>query len=109
MVCGLVAEAQTVSASPAAVGATLFTEKGCAHCHGAQAQGSENGPDLRDMQHRPSKKRMREQIVNGGKSMPAFGDVLTDAEIKELIAFLRAQKPVRGAAAPAGQVSAPAR
>ncbi|MGA2219746.1 MAG: cytochrome c, partial [Terracidiphilus sp.] len=32
------------------------------------------------------------QILNGGQKMPPFGDSLTDTEIAQLVAYLRAKK-----------------
>jgi mono/diheme cytochrome c family protein len=32
---------------------------------------------------------MRHQIVGGSKIMPAFGDVLGDADLTDLLAYLR--------------------
>jgi mono/diheme cytochrome c family protein len=32
------------------------------------------------------------QIRNGGLSMPAFGSVLTDPQIQDLVAYLRARR-----------------
>ncbi len=56
--------------------------------------GGAKGPDLQLVRKRMNKKQIREQIVDGGKSMPEFGDVLTSQEISDLIAYLRARRKV---------------
>jgi len=74
-------------------GASLFQNKGCAHCHGPGGSGGKKGPDLanlrKDKVWTPAK--ITHQILNGGQKMPAFSDALTDAEISQLVAYLRAK------------------
>jgi mono/diheme cytochrome c family protein len=78
-------------------GAVLFRDKGCAYCHGAGGSGGKKGPDLSglrtDKLWPPDK--ITNQILNGGQKMPPFADSLTDAEIAQLVAYLRAkQRPI---------------
>jgi mono/diheme cytochrome c family protein len=78
-------------------GALLFRDKGCAHCHGDGGVGGKKGPNLSglrtDRTWPPAK--IKEQILNGGQKMPPFSDSMTDAEIAQVIAYLRAKhKPV---------------
>jgi mono/diheme cytochrome c family protein len=73
-------------------GATLFHEKGCEHCHGANGRGGELGPDLSTVGKRLSKQKIEHQIHDGGAAMPAFGDVLQPDEVKDLVDFLRAKR-----------------
>jgi mono/diheme cytochrome c family protein len=85
-------------------GAILFRDKGCAHCHGEGGVGTKKGPSLIDIQKdktwTPAK--MTDQILNGGAKMPPFADSLTDDEIAQLIAYVRAKvKPVPPPAPPA--------
>ena len=87
--------ANTKSAEEA--GAVLFRDKGCAYCHGAGGSGGHRGPDLSGL--RTDKlwppEKISHQILNGGQKMPPFGDSLTDQEIAELVAYLRAKhRPV---------------
>ena len=74
-------------------GAILFRDKGCAHCHGTGGTGGKKGPDLSgirtDKLWTPDK--ITHQILNGGQKMPPFSDSLTDAEIAQLVAYLRAK------------------
>lgn len=79
------------------VGALLFRDKGCVHCHGAGGAGGKKGPDLtglrKDKLWTPAK--ITGQILNGGRKMPSFRDSLTDEEVTQLIAYLRAKhRPV---------------
>ena len=75
-------------------GAVLFRDKGCAYCHGAGGTGGKKGPDLsglrKDKLWPPGK--ITQQILNGGQKMPPFSDSLTDAEIAQLVAYLRAKE-----------------
>jgi mono/diheme cytochrome c family protein len=78
-------------------GAILFRDKGCAHCHGDGGVGTKKAPSLiglnRSRQWTAAK--ITGQILNGGQKMPAFGDSLTDEEIAQLVAYLRAaNRPV---------------
>jgi len=73
-------------------GATLFHEKGCEHCHGANGRGGDLGPDLSTVGKRLSKQKIEHQIHDGGAAMPAFGDVLQPDEVKDLVDFLHAKR-----------------
>jgi len=81
------------TSTPEEAGAILFRDKGCAHCHGAGGTGGKKGPDLSgirtDKLWTPDK--ITHQILNGGQKMPPFSDSLTDAEIAQLVAYLRAK------------------
>ena len=78
-------------------GAVLFRDKGCSYCHGVAGTGGKKGPVLTnlrtDKQWPPEK--ITAQIMNGGQKMPPFSDSLSDGEIADLVAYLRAKhKPV---------------
>jgi len=72
-------------------GATLFRNKGCAYCHGAAAQGTQKGPSLADIRKTMKPAKIAAQIKDGGSKMPAFGDSLSNDEVAQLVAFLRAK------------------
>ena len=78
--------------SAAARGADLFNSKGCAHCHGPAGVGGTIGPDLQLVRKRLDAHAIAQQIHDGGKAMPAFGDSLTAAEIDDLVAYLRQKR-----------------
>ncbi len=75
-------------------GALLFRDKGCSYCHGSDLAGTKKAPALaeirKDKAWTPDK--MTDQILNGGQKMPPFSDSLSDDEIAELVAYLRAKK-----------------
>lgn len=84
-------------------GALLFRDKGCAYCHGVGAVGTRKAPALTDL-HKdkawpPAK--ITNQILDGGQKMPPFRESLTDDEVSQLVAYIRAKhKPPPPPAAP---------
>jgi mono/diheme cytochrome c family protein len=74
-------------------GAVLFRDKGCAHCHGANGEGTAKAPPVANI--RTDKKwpvaKIKDQILNGGAKMPPFSDSLSDPEIDQIITFMRAK------------------
>jgi ubiquinol-cytochrome c reductase cytochrome b subunit len=63
-------------------------QKGCEHCHGVEGVGTDLGPSLSTVGKRLSKAQIEQQIEDGGKQMPAFGDMLSRDEMKELVDYL---------------------
>ena len=74
-------------------GAMLFREKGCAHCHGVGGAGGKKAPALTDLRKKKewTEAKTTGQILNGGQKMPPFADSVTDAEVAQLVAYLRAK------------------
>jgi cytochrome c oxidase cbb3-type subunit 3 len=75
-------------------GRTAF-ERTCARCHGADGQGGAMGPGI-TMQVRLRTDQELATLIRGGipaKGMPAFQ--FADAEVRELVAFLRTLGPRR--------------
>ncbi len=70
-------------------GAELFYKKACIYCHSISGNGGIHGPDLTDVGNRLTPDQMTLKIANGGKDMPAFGGILTQEEMNELVAFLK--------------------
>jgi mono/diheme cytochrome c family protein len=90
-------QASSKSKADEEAGAVLFRDKGCAYCHGTAGVGGKKAPNLSglrtDKLWPPDK--ITKQIMNGGQKMPPFSDSLNDAEIAQLVAYLRAkQRPV---------------
>ena len=75
-------------------GAVLFRDKGCAYCHGVGGTGGKKAPSLMGLRTDKAwpPANITKQILNGGQKMPPFGDSLTDTEIAQLVAYLRAKK-----------------
>ncbi len=65
-----------------------YYEISCSHCHGDDATGDDDGPDLHDL--RISNARMAVVIKKGIKNqMPTFARKYNDLQITALIAYLR--------------------
>jgi mono/diheme cytochrome c family protein len=87
--------AVTASAQAQDAGA-LFTAK-CSTCHAADGSGSTQmgktlgAPDLRsDEVQKKADAQLIDSVTNGvGKKMPAYKGKLTDAQIKDLIGYIR--------------------
>ena len=84
----------SASSQSKARGAELFATHGCAHCHGPAGVGGHQGPDLQLVRKRLTKDQITHQIHDGGKSMPAFADILNPAQIDDLVSYLRAKRKV---------------
>jgi mono/diheme cytochrome c family protein len=68
-------------------GYALFL-RNCARCHGDEARGTDEGPDL--TQFHKSEARFASVVNNGIKGeMPRFAQKLTDTDVKMLIHFIR--------------------
>jgi mono/diheme cytochrome c family protein len=89
-------------------GAVLFRDKGCAYCHGATATGTTRGPSLANVRKKLKAQQIHAQIENGGQKMPSFREALTNDEIEQLVAYLRAKtRPVLPSAPAPAAVSNP--
>ena len=81
----------------AEAGAILFRDKGCAYCHGMNGVGSKKAPSLTELYKDKEwpVANITNQILDGGQKMPPFRESLSDEEIAQLVAYLRAKnKPV---------------
>lgn len=77
-------------------GRRLYLGAGCAQCHGLEGQGGVVGPPLAGLD--PQLVAVFARLGPGG--MPAFSaEVLTDGELAEIGAYLKALKPTSPAAA----------
>ena len=72
----------------AANGEQVYASAGCGGCHTFEAAGSTGsvGPNLDDAS--PSFDDVVQQVTNGGGAMPAFGDELSEQEIRDVAAFV---------------------
>ena len=75
-----------------AAGEATYHSAGCERCHGPDWSGTDRGPDLRGIGKRSKRDAIDKQIRAGGGGMPAFGEVLTDMQIVQLVDFLEAEK-----------------
>ncbi|MDQ3677632.1 MAG: cytochrome c [Actinomycetota bacterium] len=81
---------QGASTGDPIAGKRAFAANGCAGCHTFAAAGSNGtkGPDLDDAS--PSPGRVMRQLQRGGGLMPSFAGKLSDAEMRDLAAFVGA-------------------
>jgi mono/diheme cytochrome c family protein len=72
-------------------GAALYRDKGCARCHGAHGEGTLKAPALVNIRKNKmwTPAKISHQIMNGGQNMPPFSDALSDAEVAQIVLFLR--------------------
>ncbi len=69
----------------------------CAICHNDDSTEDKVGPGLKGLFKRDklrsgkavSEDTVRDQIKNGGNGMPAFGDLLSDEELANVVAYLK--------------------
>jgi mono/diheme cytochrome c family protein len=84
-------------------GALLFRKQDCAHCHTMNGLGGKKGPELTNLNKDKvwTAEEITNQILNGGQKMPPFSDALTDQQIAQLVAYLRAKhRPILPPGAP---------
>ncbi len=79
------ASAPSSTLAPEAHGTQLFSEKGCAACHGQNAEGSAIAPALPGH----TAEQVRRQVRNPIGAMPRFGpEKISDEELDELVEFI---------------------
>lgn len=92
------AAAQAQAPSDDAVhGKELFASKNCALCHNADSTDMKIGPGLKGLYARGTMadgtkvtdESITARILNGKAPMPPYKDQLTDAEVKQLVAYLK--------------------
>jgi mono/diheme cytochrome c family protein len=87
------AEKITANVSNASA-AKIYTANACASCHGAEGKGVvKDSPDFSsaEWQKKKSDAQLTEDIKKGKlPKMPAYGEQLSDEEIKALVAHIRA-------------------
>lgn len=69
-------------------GREVFSSAGCTSCHTLAAAGSSGtvGPNLDEA--KPSFETAVEVVTNGRGAMPAFGDQLSEEQIRDVAAFV---------------------
>ena len=97
LTCATAAQAQSATAAPdntpIDVGQLFGTTCGWCHSDGGRALGK--GPQLMDTKRDDD--FIRDRIKNGKVgSMPAFGSMFSDAQIDQIIKYIRELKPHEG-------------
>jgi ubiquinol-cytochrome c reductase cytochrome b subunit len=72
----------------ALVGAKLVHAEACISCHTFNGVGGQRGPDLTTIADRLDPNELTTRILHGGGGMPAYGDVLTPTQLRQLVSFL---------------------
>jgi mono/diheme cytochrome c family protein len=72
----------------AAAGEGVFASAGCGGCHALEAAGTSGsvGPNLDDAQ--PDFELAVDRVTNGRGAMPAFGDRLSEQQIRDVAAYV---------------------
>ena len=97
LTCGTLAQPQSPAAAqdnaPIDVGQLFASTCGFCHSDGGRAAGK--GPQLMNTQRDDD--FIRNRIKNGKEgSMPAFGSMFSDAQIDQIIKYIRELKPDKG-------------
>lgn len=75
------------TSDPYEVGISVF-EGNCLSCHGNLGANGHNGPNLQQSKVAENYDEIVQRVTNGGTSMPAFGEILSDEEIKEVARYV---------------------
>jgi len=81
-------ESPAGGAGDAAAGEDVFEANGCGSCHALEDAGASGsvGPNLDESQ--PSFELAVDRVTNGAGAMPAFGDSLSDEQIRDVAAYV---------------------
>jgi mono/diheme cytochrome c family protein len=73
-------------------GAVLFRDN-CARCHGANLEGTKKAPAIAEIRKKKhwTDERITNRILNGAGKMPPFRESVSEEQIQQLIAYLRAE------------------
>ncbi len=69
------------------VGVSIY-EGNCLSCHGNLGANGHNGPNLQQSTVAENYDDVVKRVTNGGTSMPAFGTILSEEEIKEVARYV---------------------
>ena len=86
-------ESDDTASADTEAGLTLF-ENSCLSCHGNQGTGGHSGPDLQISEVASDKNAIIKRIKNGGSSMLAFEELLTQEEIKSIAEYVTVISPL---------------
>ena len=86
--CAHAADSGNASAGADDKGARIFSERGCAGCHGTDGRGG-MGKKLASSRRLGDADYVIAQILHGGGAMPAFRDQLDDGEIAAVATYVR--------------------
>lgn len=92
--CGTRRQSKRLSVQTSTRVEAAFYRQQCVICHGAEAEGKDIGgrvtPSMRDGDIlTKSDEYIYDQIYNGGNGMPPFKHQMTEAQIKNMVRFIR--------------------
>lgn len=95
LACVAAATAQPAATSPDSLNVPQLFASTCGFCHSDGGRAAGKGPQLMNTQR--SDDFIRNRIKTGKEgAMPAFGTVFSDAQIDEIIKYIRSLKPREG-------------
>jgi ubiquinol-cytochrome c reductase cytochrome b subunit len=80
-------------------GAVVFKNKQCQNCHAVGKDGGQRGPNLTAIGTRMTQPQLVRQVIQGGGNMPAYGNTLSQEEVRCLVAYLSSLHPANEIAA----------
>jgi mono/diheme cytochrome c family protein len=88
---GVDARVTSVLASPGdpVSGAAVFADN-CTRCHGPEGEGTDRAPSLKERVPMLDDQTIVRTLIEGRGGMPSWGGTLDDQELRDLLAFLRA-------------------
>lgn len=93
--CPVLAQAQSPSPDNAPLNVQQLFATTCGWCHSDGGRAAGKGPQL--MNTKRDDDFIRNRIKNGKQgAMPAFGAMFTDAQIDQIIKYIRSLKPNEG-------------
>ena len=99
LTCAVPAAAQPTATAPAPDNPTFNVEQliasTCGFCHSDGGRAAGRGPQLMDSPRSDDYMRSRIKMGKEG-AMPAFGSAFSDAQIDEIIKYIRSLKPREG-------------
>jgi mono/diheme cytochrome c family protein len=85
--------AQITSPGEALFNGRVKADVNCYSCHNGDGAGTWRGPDLAKRIPKLTDQQIAAAVAEGPGLMPAFKDKLTDAEVREIIPWLRQRFP----------------
>jgi ubiquinol-cytochrome c reductase cytochrome b subunit len=74
-------------------GSLILQNRQCRNCHALAGTGGHRGPDLSAVGTRMDEPQLVRQVIQGGGNMPAYGNNLSQQEVRALVAYLVSLRP----------------
>jgi len=86
-------KAQIASPAQSLFNGQVRADINCFHCHDGDGSGTLWGPNLAKRVPKLTDDGIAQAIAKGPGLMPSFKDKVSDAEVKEIVAWLRSKFP----------------